>query len=73
MGREWTLLPWSRCSTARISADVLPPPVSLLEAYAVVLEMVDAPSRQELPPLVERSERLAKEYKDRTLHWAGQF
>jgi methyl-accepting chemotaxis protein len=54
-------------------ADVLPPPGFLLEAYAITLEMVDAPGRQELPPLIERGQRLAKEYKDRTLLWAGRI
>ncbi len=50
-------------------AEVLPPSASLLEAYSVTLEMMAAPSRQALPPLVERGERLAKEYRERTQYW----
>jgi hypothetical protein len=53
-------------------ADFLSPAASLLEAYTVTLEMLDAPDRQELPALIESGERLSHEYRERTQHWIGR-
>jgi methyl-accepting chemotaxis protein len=53
-------------------SDVLPPAGYLLEAYAVTLEMLDAPGRQELAVLIQRGERLTDAYRERTQHWVGR-
>ena len=49
-------------------ADILPPPEYLIEDYLTSLQMFGA-TPEELPKLVETSQRLAKEFTDRHQYW----
>ena len=53
-------------------ADILPPPVYLLESWQVALEMLAAPST-ELASLIETSKRLEEEFKGRHEYWKKSF
>lgn len=52
-----------------VIADVLPPPLYLIESYLVVLEAAAAHGEEKLPVLRERFAQLEKEYRDRHLYW----
>ncbi len=50
-------------------ADILPPPEYLVEAYLVVLQMLDEQDKSKLDALIRRSAKLREEYEARHLHW----
>lgn len=50
-------------------ADILPPPMYLIEAYSVALEMVDTPPGGESAKLVKRWRRLESEWQERLTFW----
>jgi methyl-accepting chemotaxis protein len=52
-----------------IIADVLPPPMYLIEARLVALRMLEA---DDLGPLVEKGNKLKQEYLDRWQYWRGK-
>jgi methyl-accepting chemotaxis protein len=53
-----------------VIADVLPPPLYVVESYMLVFEMLDEIDPSRLKELVTRSDTLRKEYDDRFAHWA---
>jgi methyl-accepting chemotaxis protein len=50
-------------------ADILPPPAYILEAYLVVLQMVDETESAKLQQLIEKSKTLRAEYEGRHEFW----
>jgi methyl-accepting chemotaxis protein len=55
-----------------IIADVLPPPMYLIEARLVVMEMLLEPDASHLPAMIETSKRLRREYDERRAYWTGK-
>ena len=51
-----------------LAADILPPPVYLLESWQLALEMV-ALKNQPLQPLIDKSEALSKDFETRVMFW----
>jgi methyl-accepting chemotaxis protein len=56
-----------------IIADVLPPPESIVEAYLLVLQMVEATEQQDVSQLVTRSHNLRQEYEQRHSFWETEL
>jgi len=56
-----------------VVADVLPPPLYVIESYLLVLQALEAKERADLPRLVERSVRLREQYKERRQHWLAEL
>lgn len=56
-----------------VIADVLPPPEFIIEAYLLVLQMVEATDAHELSQLVERSKVLRREYEQRHTFWESEL
>jgi methyl-accepting chemotaxis protein len=54
-----------------VIADVLPPPLYLVESYMLVFEMLDEIDPARLNELVRRSHALRDEYDQRHAHWAA--
>lgn len=50
-------------------ADILPPPEYLVEAYLVVLQMLDEQDKSKLDEMVRRSAKLREEYETRHVYW----
>jgi methyl-accepting chemotaxis protein len=50
-------------------ADILPPPVYLVEAYLLSFEMMFEATPATFPAMVERAQKLAKEFEERRQHW----
>src|SRR5262245_58449612 len=50
-------------------ADVLPPPEYIIESYLLVHEMSKTDDRSQLDDLVERSNKLRREYDERHAVW----
>jgi methyl-accepting chemotaxis protein len=55
-----------------VIADVLPPPMYLIEARLVVLEMLLETDASQLPALVETGKRLRREYDERLAYWTAK-
>ncbi|MBK8579925.1 MAG: methyl-accepting chemotaxis protein, partial [Candidatus Accumulibacter sp.] len=49
-------------------ADILPPPLYILEAELTVLQLLDAKT-EEAPPMLAKLAALKKDYDDRNLFW----
>jgi methyl-accepting chemotaxis protein len=54
-----------------VIADVLPPPLYVVESYMLVFEMLDEIDPSRMNELVSRSHALRAEYDDRHAHWAA--
>jgi methyl-accepting chemotaxis protein len=54
-------------------ADVVPPPEHIIESYLVSLQMADEPDKKAIAILLERSQRLEKEYRARHEFWAANL
>ncbi len=54
-------------------ADVLPPPLFVIEAFLTVHEVVDTPSAAEARPLVEKFRKLRREYDERRAIWQAKL
>lgn len=55
-------------SNKDLTADILPPPSYLIESWQIALEMV-AIKDQPLEPLIEKSNQLTVDFRDRAAHW----
>ena len=55
-------------SNKDLAADILPPPVYLLESWQIALEMVAVKNRP-LQPLIDKSNQLAEDFFTRTDYW----
>lgn len=54
-------------------ADILPPPVYILESYLTALQMLDAAPEKELPKLLDKSKKLQKDFEDRENFWKNEL
>ena len=54
-----------------VVADILPPPLYILEAELTVLQLQDAKA-EEIPPLLEKLGALKKDYDDRNVFWVAE-
>jgi methyl-accepting chemotaxis protein len=55
-----------------VIADVLPPPLYLIEARLLVLQMLLADKGVDVGPMVQTSKRLRKEYDERRRYWVDK-
>lgn len=55
-------------SNKDLTADILPPPSYLIESWQIALEMV-AIKGQPLEPLIEKSNQLTADFRERAAHW----
>src|SRR5689334_16181974 len=51
-------------------ADVLPPPVYIVESYLTALELASAADKREVASLAERLRSLRRDYEERRTYWA---
>lgn len=56
-----------------VIADVLPPPLYVVESYLLVLEALDAGDPDAVRALVDRSAKLRAEYDERHRHWQANL
>ncbi|NOS76347.1 MAG: methyl-accepting chemotaxis protein [Nitrospira sp.] len=56
--------------TKDLVADVLPPPVYLVESYLLMLQLLQETDRQVVAQLIERGKQLRSEYESRHRYWS---
>jgi len=56
-----------------VIADVLPPPLYIIESFLVVLQALETPDASELGRLIDRSAGLREEYERRRAHWSASL
>lgn len=56
--------------TKDLVADVLPPPVYLVESYLLILQLLQETDRQVVAQLIERGKQLRSEYESRHRYWS---
>lgn len=59
--------------TKDLVADVLPPPLYLVEPYLLVLQMLQETDREVLTQLVARGQQLRKEFENRHRYWSDSL
>jgi methyl-accepting chemotaxis protein len=59
-------------TSADLTADILPPPLNLIETYLTVLQAKDTDNADQRRELVVRLDGLEKDFNDRRIYWAAR-